>query len=119
MKIDKYENLNRRTFLLESLGVLTGVGIAISACGRYDSSPTLQEEGTVGGEISANHGHQASLTQGQLASSEEITLNIRGASGHPHTVRLSANELLAIGQRERVSKISSQDDGHTHVVTFN
>ena len=48
-----------------------------------------------------------------------ISLNIRGNAPHPHTVDLSATELQQISAGQRVSKVSSNDDGHTHDVTFN
>ena len=48
-----------------------------------------------------------------------MTLSIRGSSSHPHSVGLSADEVVSIRNGGRVSKESSNDEGHTHTVTFN
>ncbi len=85
-----------------------------------DSSPTAPTgTSSVTGTVSANHGHVAVLTSVQLMSDVDISLSITGSSDHPHTVAITATELDRIAAGTQVSKESSSDDGHTHVVTFN
>jgi len=73
----------------------------------------------VEGNVSANHGHTATVTSAQLTSSSDVVLNIRGSATHPHTVVISMAELSQIAGGTRVTKTSSVDDAHSHVVTFN
>jgi hypothetical protein len=122
-EIEKNDLVTRREFTVEAvMALLAGVTITVSGCGDSDSpstSPTPAPSGDVTGSISANHGHTATINSMQISAAGAITLNIQGTATHPHTVALSADEVRAIGARTRVSKTSSSDDGHTHMVTFN
>ena len=122
--------LDRREFsLAAALAVLSGVSITISACGGGGSSPTggsptpaptpTPSAADKIGQISANHGHTAVITAARLASPIDINLDIKGTSGHTHTVSLSAAEIGQIAGSTRVTKTSTTDDGHSHDVTFN
>jgi hypothetical protein len=73
----------------------------------------------VAGTISANHGHSAVVTGAQLSAGNGVTLNIQGSAGHPHTVQLSSGEVQQIADGQRVSKVSSTDQSHSHQVSFN
>ena len=68
--------------------------------------------GDVAGAISGNHGHIAVVTAAQITAANSVNLDIRGTATHPHTVELSAAEVGMIGQQQKVSKTSSNDDGH-------
>ena len=121
--------LTRREFTLAAaMATLSGVVITISACGGGgSSSPTAPSgsptaptaAGDKSGVIGDNHSHSAVITGAMLTGGGAISLNIRGASDHPHTVALSAADMAAIAGNSRVSRVSSNDDGHTHSVTFN
>jgi len=54
-----------------------------------------------------------------LTAGNAIQLDIRGQADHPHTVDLTAAEVMSISARQPVSKTSTNDAGHTHTVTFN
>ena len=119
--------LDRREFTVQAiLAMLAGVSITISGCGGSDggSTPTQPNPPSGGtgdktGNISANHGHTAVITGGQLTAAAAITLDIRGSADHPHSVTLSAAEVTAIAAGTRVGKASSEEQVHTHTVTFN
>lgn len=114
--------LDRRQFTLKTvLAVLSGVTISITGCGDEDSpaAPAPPPATGVTGTISGNHGHVATITAAQLSAGTDLPLDIRGSANHPHTVVLSGAEVMQIANRQRVSKTSSSDDGHTHTVTFN
>jgi hypothetical protein len=125
------KTLGRREFTAASaMAVLSGVAITVTGCGGSSSSPTSPSTPTptpaptgggqdVTGTVGSNHGHTAVVTAAELASTEEVVLDIQGTSDHPHSVRLSAAELGMIGAGQRVSKQSSEDASHTHSVTFN
>jgi hypothetical protein len=66
------------------------------------------------GIVSANHGHTATITSAQLMAGGDLSLDITGTSDHPHTVQLTGADLTQIGDGQRVSKVSSNDDAHTH-----
>lgn len=120
--------IGRREFTERGLLVLLGgVAVTVSGCGGGSgggggmAGPSGSGGGTGNkvGSISGNHGHEAVLDAARLSAGNEVTLEIRGSADHPHSVFLSAEEVQAIAANERVSKTSSSDDAHTHVVTFN
>ena len=122
----KEAGLGRREFTTGAvMAMLAGVSITISGCGGGGGGGTgspnqpTPTNGDKLGNVSANHGHVARITAGELTAGNALTLQIRGESDHPHTVVLSAGEVASIAAGQRVGKASSEDDFHTHTVTFN
>ena len=136
----EWKTLSRREFTVSSaLAILNGVVITVSGCGDSGSpspaptSPAMPSgtttTGDVMGAISANHGHIARITAAQLTEGKNLTIDISGNAGHPHTVELSAADLQQIKNGGRVSKASStlkpssilypEVAEHNHTVTFN
>ena len=135
------KTLDRREFsLAAALAALSGVAITISACGGGGSSPTSSSGGGTAGDgyggtgtgtggssgagdkvgvIGGNHGHSAVITSAQITAAGAVALGIQGSADHPHTVELTAAEIVSIAASSRVSKNSSSDAGHNHTVTFN
>lgn len=114
--------LTRREFSVQAaLLMLGGAVVTISGCGGGGSpaSPSTPGSSDRTGSVSANHGHTAVITAAQLNAGNGLTLDIRGSSAHPHTVTLTGAEVMSINSGARVSKESSNDDSHTHTVTFN
>ena len=111
--------------------MLAGVTITISGCGGggggggtggggSPTQPTTDPAtGDKIGNISADHGHRAVITFAQLTAGGALTLQIRGTADHPHTVDLTGPEVVAIRNGQRVGRASSDEDFHTHTVTFN
>ncbi len=103
--------------------------ISVSGCGGGSSGPTgpsggagnppSTSPGDAVGSISANHGHTAVIEAARLQAGNALDIEIRGNATHPHTVQLSAAEVVAIRDRQRVSKNSTLNDAHDHAVTFN
>ncbi len=114
--------IERREFTLGAvLAMLAGATITISGCGGDDppSSPsTPAPSADKAGQISANHGHNVTISGAQLTAGASVMLTLMGG-GHTHTVTLDATEVVQIRNNQRVSKTSSTDSGHTHTVTFN
>ena len=116
--------LDRREFTLQLvIAVLSGATITVMpACGGDDNpaSPSPNPgSGDVSGTITANHGHTARITAAQLSAGNEVMLNIAGEADHPHTVQLTAAQVMQIAARNRVSVESTNDASHSHTVTFN
>ena len=125
--------LSRRQFTRESvMALLSGVVITITGCGSDSSSPTAPSTGGGGGgdagggdvggidgTISANHGHIATVTDAQVDAGNDVSLEIRGNADHSHTVNLTGAELTQVGDGERVVVTSTNNQAHTHRVTFN
>jgi hypothetical protein len=118
--------IGRREFSRQAvIAILSAATITIVDCGGGgDSSPAPSPSpnpnpGDVAGVVSANHGHRAVVTAAQITQANSVSLDIRGDADHPHTLDLSAAEVGMIGNRQVVSKTSSNDDGHMHTVTFN
>jgi hypothetical protein len=125
--MDDNNLLDRREFTLQSaLAILSAATITISGCGGGgDDSPSpgpspSPNPGTnVTGNVSANHGHVATITAAQLTAGNAIQLDIRGTGDHPHTVELTAAEVSQIAARQTVAKNSTTEAAHSHTVTFN
>lgn len=128
--MDDSKPISRREFSLHSaLAMLSGVAITVSGCesdSPTDPTPTPDPDPDPNGNgdglegtVSENHGHEAVITDGELTAGNELVLNIRGEADHPHTVGVSADEVMRIDDGETVAKQSSNDDGHSHTVTFN
>lgn len=125
------QHLTRREFTLQwAMTVLGGVVITITGCGDSSSespsspsptttAPPTSGSGDVQGAISANHGHTAVITAGQLAAGNQVILDIRGNADHTHSVTLTAAEVMQIAAGQRVSEQSTSNQSHTHFVTFN
>jgi hypothetical protein len=112
--------LNRREFTLEAaLALLAGVSITVSACGDDPPAAPSPQPGNEVGTISGNHGHSAVVTAAQLQAGNALSLNIQDAATHPHTVQITEGDLQQIGAGQQVTKESSNNDAHTHFVTFN
>jgi VCBS repeat-containing protein len=116
--------LSRREFTVEwALAMLAGATITISGCGGDDDNPTANpspQPGSHPGTISANHGHEVTITAADVnAGTGKTALTIRGSATHSHTIDLSAAQIVSIGQNQRVSVTSTSEDAHNHTVTFN
>ena len=123
------DKVSRREFTAASvMTLLAGVSVTISGCGGGSSpsgpSPTpnptpTPAAGDKSGNVSANHGHTAVVTAAQITAASAVSLDIRGSGDHPHTLSLTAADVTQIGAGTRVSRTSTADGGHDHVVTFN
>lgn len=110
-----------------ALALLGFPTITVSGCGGGGGygSPTSPNPtptpaaGDVQGSISANHGHIAIIHAAELQAGNGLTLHIMGNATHDHTVDVSGTEVVQIRNGQRVSKESSETDGHHHTVTFN
>ena len=118
--------IGRRRFTAAGvLALLGGATISISGCGGGGSSSPSSPSGPPAasgdkvGSISANHGHTAVLTAAQIQAGGAVSLGIRGSGDHPHSLSLTAAQVQSIAAGQRVSQLSTTDDGHAHDVTFN
>jgi hypothetical protein len=111
--------LTRRTLTRESaLVILITVLIAVTGCTGYEMGPSAPP-GDREGVVSSNHGHRAIVTAAQLNANSTATIDMRYQATHNHTLTLSPTELGSISENARVTKTSSTDEGHNHIVTFN
>jgi len=119
--------IGRREFTaVSAMAILSGVVVTVTGCskrggggGSSPTSPTSPPGAGRAGAVSLNHGHVASVTSAQIATGGDIIIDITGTATHPHTVMLTGAELTQIGAGQRVSKESTNNDAHTHTVTFN
>jgi hypothetical protein len=117
-------SLTRREFTLEAaLTILAGCVITIgdAACGdsKPSTTPTPVTPSDINGNVSANHGHVATITGAQItAGTAIVALDIRGTATHTHTLSISQGDLTALKNRQTVASLSTTDSGHSHTVTF-
>lgn len=117
------ETKSRREFLV--LTVTVSAALAVGACsggGDDDddgattptASPTPAGVCTVA--IVSNHGHVLVVTAAQLAAAADVTYDIDGTSGHPHTFTLTAANFTTLQSGNPVAK-TSVGGTHSHSVT--
>jgi hypothetical protein len=113
--------LSRREFTLEwALAILAGATITITGCGGDDDPGTGPSgQGDEVGTISANHGHSVTILAAQITSGGALTATLSPGNGHTHTIDLTAAQVVAIGQNQQVSVVSTTNEAHNHTVTFN
>jgi hypothetical protein len=131
--------MTRSQFLSSLLGL--GAGALVVACSKSDGepepsvdappqqpmpdappqttpdAPPAQTCATTNATISANHGHAAMVPGADVAAGVQKTYNIQGASGHPHTIIVTAAMFTMLKAGQMVVIASSTDAGHTHSVT--
>jgi hypothetical protein len=116
--------MDRREFLAKAGLVATwaAITVKISGCGDDEENPVNPGNGDVPGDVSnsAGHTHSVTITEAQIDAGVGVTLTLQnGGTGHTHTVSLTTEEVMAVGAGDPVTKVSTSDSGHTHVVTFN
>jgi hypothetical protein len=112
----------RREFTAEALlALLMGCVITVSQACDDDDNPVSPTPTDINGEISANHGHTATVLGAQISTGAAIVgMNIQGSAPHPHTIALSQAEVQTLFNRQPVT-VTSTTDGtptHNHTVTF-
>jgi hypothetical protein len=72
------------------------------------------------GNISANHGHSASVPAADITAGAAKDYDITGTASHSHTISLDAMDManLAGGASVMVTSTAGGTDGHTHDVTL-
>lgn len=102
-------------------------GTGTESTGAVDT--TDGESGTTGGgactsdptaEIGSNHAmgpHAMTVSLAEVEAGVEVQYNIMGASGHPHTVVLTAEDFATLQATGSVVVESSTDAMHSHTVT--
>ena len=117
--------MDRRTFLTQAtvFAALSGAAVRITGCSSDDGGMGVDDPGnggeSVSGVVGTNHGHVVVLAGAQIDDGQRVTLTL-SCVGHEHSLALTADEVMEIGERLRVGPItSSQEQFHTHSVTFN
>ena len=121
--------IDRRAFNVAwAYALLGGAAITISCGGSDSASPaapsggnntTPPTSGEKEGSVSNNHGHRAVITAAQLNAGGALDLNIQDTGTHGHMLSLTAAEVVNIRNGQRLSKVTSNEQSHTHTVTFN
>ena len=68
--------------------------------------------------ISANHGHNITVSSADVNSGMEKTYSITGSADHPHSVTVSAGNFNTLKSNQQISVNSTSGGGHTHNVTI-
>ena len=123
--------MDRKTFIEKSLGVmlialpaysLVGCSSSDEGSGGPDENPNNQGEsdcsdnGTLS-SISANHGHNLTVSSSDVQAGSARTYSIQGTSSHDHMVTLTAADFTNLQNNNSITVSSTNIDGHTHSVT--
>lgn len=103
----------------------TGPSDGSSSSGMPPGSSSSDGESTAAGGctmdpdvmIGTNHGHEMVVPLADVMAGVEVVYDIQGASTHPHTVTLTADDFMMLQQGVAVVVISSTDSMHSHEVT--
>ena len=113
-----------RTEFLQSALVACLAGATV-ACGGDDddadpdgSGGSSSGGGACGTTIATNHGHKLTVTKAQAMAGAAKSYDIQGDSDHPHTVDLSAAQMMMLAAGDPVTVESSTDASHSHSVTI-
>ena len=103
--------MNRRNFLKIAgltTAALTGARALAQSTGEQCAEKCIQSE------IGFNHGHLLILPRPATAG----TYSIQGASGHPHFVTVTEEQLAQLEVAKRLEIMSTLVAGHQHPVTL-
>lgn len=116
--------LSRRAAVLQSIGAIGTLFVAKSALAQIADEvpicppPPPKLVKVIESEISKNHGHEFFIALSEVIKLTGQALSIQGDSGHPHTITISNDQVIALMKGEHVVIVSSKDAGHTHQVTL-
>ena len=115
--------MKRRQFMTRS----AGIGAAVVALPlsknlkAHDQTAKLE----LSTQISRNHGHDLELHLDDVIlllrkakEENEVALDIKGTSPHPHTIKLTESDILELLVDGETLVRSSVDAGHAHNVTI-
>jgi predicted small lipoprotein YifL len=114
--------MTRKEFL-RSIAGAAGVA-ALAACGDEGGDPAAdaaQRSCTANGttvEIGSNHGHTMTVPKEDVVAGSDKTYQIQGASGHPHSVMVTAAMFTMLQNNMTVTATSSTDASHNHTITI-
>lgn len=80
--------------------------------------PAACSKGAKATTISANHGHSLVVPAADVTKAATKTYSIKGSSGHPHSVTLTAAHFKQLAAGKSVVLASTNDALHTHQVTI-
>ena len=123
--------MDRKAFIQKSLAAMLIALPAYSFVGcssdsDNDPSPTPDPNPTPSGNcidngtnssISANHGHNLTVSKADVQAGTAKTYSIQGSSSHDHTVTLTATNFSSLQSNNSITVGSTSGDGHTHSVT--
>lgn len=127
--------MNRKAFIQKSLAAMlialpayTFVGCSSGSDNDPSPTPDPTPDPTPSGNcidngtssaISANHGHNLTVSKEDVQAGTEKSYSIQGSSPHSHTVTLTASHFTSLKSNNSitVSSTSGDSDNHTHSVT--
>jgi hypothetical protein len=107
--------MTRKEFLTWSVAL---AGTALVGCSSDDSgAATGSGCNNPTATIGSNHGHVMVVDKADVDAAADKTYDIKGQSGHTHSVTLSASDFGKLKAGAAVQVVSSNGDGHTHTVS--
>jgi hypothetical protein len=115
--------MDRRDFLAKAGLVATwaAISVRISGCTDGETNPVNGGSGDVQGDVTpeSGHTHSVTITEAQIQAGAGVTLTLTTASAHNHQVTLSSDQVMDIGAGLPVVANSTNNGGHSHIVSFN
>jgi hypothetical protein len=118
-KFTRLDFLKMLALTFASVG-LSKIAIACSGTNNNGtankSNPDCLNAGTQV-EISANHGHQLTVSKEDVAAGVSKTYNIKGKADHSHTVTLTASDFASLAENMQIIETSTVSVSHSHGIT--
>ena len=83
-----------------------------------DAPPTTMACNSTTATIGTNHGHTANVPAADVNAGVQKSYDIKGSSGHPHTITVTAAMFAMLKAGTPVTVTSTNDANHTHTVTI-
>jgi hypothetical protein len=121
--------MNRKTFIEKSVGAMMVAlpAYALIGCSSSDNggdpNPNPNPNPDTDGEclangtntaISANHGHNLTVSVADVTAGNEKSYSIQGSSGHDHMVTITGAQFSTLQDNNSVVLNSTSGDGHVH-----
>ncbi len=108
----------RRQFIQTTFALSAGA-LALAACGD-ETTPVTNSDAGAGpvATIGFNHGHSMQVSLADVSAAADETYDIRGSSGHTHSVTLTSADFNTLATTGSVTVTSTSGSGHTHPVTI-
>lgn len=126
--MESQKEVGRREFLGAAAAALfAGISITVLGCNDDKGTGSGVEPGDMAGDVSDNHPapHKVVLKKAQIDAGGAVTLHIQGASGHDHTVSLTADHMIELKKpggmvtvTSSTTVIAGTSEGHAHDVMF-
>jgi hypothetical protein len=108
--------MKRRNVLKAGAAIVIAPFVArnAEACPDHESAAPPPKWDNLVARIGRNHGHAFPISLDDVVTGAEKTYDLAGKSGHPHAIKVTADDFKRLRAGEVVRLASSKEGGHIH-----